>query len=212
MPPTTPKQKTRRRLRPEARRALIDEAATEVFAQRGYEAATMQEIAAAAGVVASVVYLHYRSKEELYLELLERHSHALRKKTIRSPRNSDIRGEFRQQIDDFFSALEKDSFLWRTMFRDPPLDPKIAAAHALVHAKAGAAIAKVLEGGTLEKCRNDGAVDSRAASMVAEIAKAGLNGLACWWWDHREVERTVVVDTATALLWDGLGRVLQGDP
>ncbi|HEV7770324.1 MAG TPA: TetR family transcriptional regulator [Solirubrobacterales bacterium] len=209
MSATTPKQKSRRRLTPEARRALIDEAATEVFAQRGYEAATMQEIAAAAGVVASVVYLHYRSKEELYLELLERHSRALRERTIRSPRSSDIRGEFRRQIDDFFSALESNSFFWRTMFRDPPLDPKIAAAHARVHAKAGAAITQVLEGGADKKRRDGSAVNSSTTSMVAEMARTGLNGLACWWWDHREVERAAVVDTATALLWDGLGKMLR---
>jgi AcrR family transcriptional regulator len=209
MSATTSKQKSRRRLTPKARRALIDEAATEVFAHRGYEAATMQEIATAAGVVASVVYLHYRSKEELYLELLERHSRALRERTIRSPRSSNIRGEFRRQIDDFFSALESDSFFWRTMFRDPPLDPKIAAAHARVHAKASKAITQVLEGGTHKKRRDGGAFDSSTMSMVAEMAKTGLNGLACWWWDHREVERAAVVDTATALLWDGLGRMLR---
>jgi AcrR family transcriptional regulator len=200
---TTNKRAVRRRLTPEARRGLIDQAATEVFAQRGYETATLQEIAGAAGVVASVVYLHYGSKEELYLELLERHSRALRERTIRAPRSSDIRGELRQQIDDFFAAIEEDSFLWRTMFRDPPSQPGIAAAHAHLQAMASAAIAGVLEG----RDRRAREVDSNMASMVAEMAKAGLNGLASWWWGHREVEREAVVDTATALLWDGLSQM-----
>jgi AcrR family transcriptional regulator len=202
------KQAVRRRLTPEARRALIDQAATEIFAQRGYEAATLQEIAGAAGVVASVIYLHYHSKEELYLELLERHSQALRERTIRAPRGSDVRSALRQQIDDFFSAIEEDTFLWRTMFRDPPSEPGIAAAHARLQAKAGQAIASVLKGGALGERQDTGTVNPRAARMVAEMAKAGLNGLASWWWINREVERAAVVDTATALLWDGLSQMV----
>jgi len=210
MSATPSKQAVRRRLAPEARRALIDQAATKVFAQRGYEGATLQEIAGAAGVVASVIYLHYRSKEELYLDLLERHSQALRERTIRAPRGSDVRGELRQQIDDFFSAIEEDTFLWRTMFRDPPSEPGIAAAHARLQDKAGEAIASVLNGGASEMQQHPREVDSSAARMVAEMTKASLNGLANWWWSNREVERTAVVGTATALLWDGLSQMAAG--
>ena len=201
------KREVRRRLEPEARRALIDEAATEIFARRGYDSATLQEIAGAAGVVASVIYLHYRSKEELYLKLIEEHSRALRARTIRQPQGgADLHGELRQVIDNFFSALEEDSFLWRMMFRDAPIEPTIAAAHARLQAKASAAIAAVLDSETVP-ARRQPAADDAPSSIAAEMVKSGLNGLARWWWDHREVERDVVVETATCLLWGGLSRM-----
>jgi len=199
MPPAPKTGQRRRRLTPEARRALIDQAAAEVFAKRGYEGATLDEIARTAGVVASVIYNHYPSKEALYLELLERHSRVLRERTIDARRGADMRTELRRRIDDFFSTIEEDVFLWRTMFRDPPLNPGIAAAHARLQARASAEITGALENGAL-----GGRADPDLPSMVAETVKAGLNGLANWWWDHREVERAAVVETATALLWDGI--------
>jgi AcrR family transcriptional regulator len=49
---------------------LLD-AAVEVFARRGYERATVDEIAAAAGLSKGTVYWHFASKAELFQALLE---------------------------------------------------------------------------------------------------------------------------------------------
>ncbi|MBR0553395.1 TetR/AcrR family transcriptional regulator [Stakelama marina] len=54
------------------RRRVILRAATEVFAARGYRAATMEEIAAAAGVAKGTLYLYFPSKEALFFALFER--------------------------------------------------------------------------------------------------------------------------------------------
>jgi AcrR family transcriptional regulator len=42
-----------------------------VFAERGFHTTSMNDIAEAAGVTKPVLYQHFRSKRELYLELLE---------------------------------------------------------------------------------------------------------------------------------------------
>src|SRR5436305_4359973 len=52
------------------RRQLFD-VSLEVFAGRGFHGASMAEIAEAAGVTKPVLYEHFRSKRELYLELLD---------------------------------------------------------------------------------------------------------------------------------------------
>ena len=52
------------------RRQLLDVALT-LFAERGYHPTSMNEIAEAAGVTKPVLYQHFASKRELYLELLE---------------------------------------------------------------------------------------------------------------------------------------------
>lgn len=52
---------------PDERPAQIIEAALDVFAQRGYKAATMQEIAEAAGITKGTIYLYFRNKLELFI-------------------------------------------------------------------------------------------------------------------------------------------------
>ncbi len=52
-------------------RARLLEAAVQVFSRRGYQAATVDEIAEAAGYSKGAVYSNFSSKEELFLELLD---------------------------------------------------------------------------------------------------------------------------------------------
>src|SRR5688500_18827021 len=63
----------RRRLKPEARRVLIVEAAGREFGAHGCDGARLDDIAAAAGVTKPVLYRHFADKTALYLALLERH-------------------------------------------------------------------------------------------------------------------------------------------
>ena len=56
------------------RRESILVAAAERFAARGYDATTLDEIAAAAGVTKPILYRHFGSKQDLYLALLARHA------------------------------------------------------------------------------------------------------------------------------------------
>jgi len=59
-----------RRLAPEARRAAILRAALGVFAERGFEAARLDDVAARAGVAKGTLYLYFRDKEALFEALI----------------------------------------------------------------------------------------------------------------------------------------------
>ena len=61
------------RLPRDERRGQLLGAASEVFVDRGYHAAGMDEIADRAGVSKPVLYQHFSSKLELYLAVLARH-------------------------------------------------------------------------------------------------------------------------------------------
>lgn len=61
---------------PNVRQRLL-QAAAEIFAQKGYAAATVREIVAAAGVTKPVLYYYFQNKEGLYLELMEDGCHRL---------------------------------------------------------------------------------------------------------------------------------------
>ncbi|MFD7659823.1 TetR family transcriptional regulator [Actinosynnema sp. NPDC059797] len=61
---TAPRKRTRD---PEAHRAAILDAARAAFAERGYDRATIREIAQRAGVTHGLVMRHFTSKEQLFL-------------------------------------------------------------------------------------------------------------------------------------------------
>ncbi|MFB7710023.1 TetR/AcrR family transcriptional regulator [Streptomyces sp. NPDC056105] len=54
--------------RPRNRRQLIVEAAGRLFSERGYHAASMEEIAAAVGITATALYRHFPNKYALFAE------------------------------------------------------------------------------------------------------------------------------------------------
>lgn len=63
---------TQRQLLPrEERRAQILRAAARAFADGGFAATSMEDVAAAAGVTKLIVYRHFESKEELYGAVLD---------------------------------------------------------------------------------------------------------------------------------------------
>jgi AcrR family transcriptional regulator len=64
-----PPPRVRRPPRHETRRRITD-AAAQVFAETGYDAATLDQVAAMAGFTKGAVYSNFRDKEELFLTLM----------------------------------------------------------------------------------------------------------------------------------------------
>lgn len=76
MPQAPPKW----RRQPEARPEQILEAALDVFSEHGFRAATMEQVAQAAGIAKGTIYLYYESKEALFIAMVRaelRHALAL---------------------------------------------------------------------------------------------------------------------------------------
>lgn len=55
----------------EKRRGQILKAAMEIFSRKGYAAATIPEIARAAGIAAGTIYIYYTSKRELFIAVIK---------------------------------------------------------------------------------------------------------------------------------------------
>jgi len=64
--------KARRSRRPEARPEELIDAALAVFGERGFRAASLEEVARRAGVSKGTVYLYFASKDDLFRALVER--------------------------------------------------------------------------------------------------------------------------------------------
>ena len=83
---------SRKRVPAAQRRTLLLDAADQVFADRGYRAAGVDVIARHAGVTVPVLYDHFRSKTDLYAELVARHYQALREVWFRHAATQLSRG------------------------------------------------------------------------------------------------------------------------
>jgi AcrR family transcriptional regulator len=77
--------------RPQARRALLD-AALEVFTERGYNDASLAEIAARSGIDVGSLFQHYGGKKGLYLELWEDFREEQERRTARMLAEARSRG------------------------------------------------------------------------------------------------------------------------
>jgi AcrR family transcriptional regulator len=94
-------QAATRRLTAEQRRRQLFAVALELFAQRGYRATTMDDIAEAAGVTKPLLYQHFSSKRALYLELVD----SIAQDLLGEIRRAVMRAEGpRQQVELGFAA------------------------------------------------------------------------------------------------------------
>lgn len=60
---------TRQQEKSEMTRRELKETATRLFLEKGYEAASIQDIAAAAGYSVGSVYRQWKSKQQLFMEI-----------------------------------------------------------------------------------------------------------------------------------------------
>ncbi len=119
-----------RRLTADARRRQLFEVALSLFAEHGYAATTMDDIAEAAGVTKPLVYQHFESKRALYLELLDVFSVEMIDRIVRS--TSEAQGP-RQQVEfgfaGYFELMVDNENAFRLLYgRDAPDDPELGDA------------------------------------------------------------------------------------
>jgi AcrR family transcriptional regulator len=212
MPTAKQSRPERRRLTADERRERILEGAMRLFAEYGYHGASMADIARAAGITPAVIYDHFTSKVELQTELLDRHSRELLAYVARAveaaPEDPALR--MRAGVDAFFAFVEEHPFAWRIVFRDPPADPQLAALYATLGSRATEVIALFFRGAAPAALVKEQDFELRA-EMFAQLLKTAQNGLAYWWYDHRDVPRSLIVDSVMEFCWMGLEQNLHGE-
>lgn len=201
----------RKRLPANARREVIERAATEVFAQYGYRGASIDEIATRAGVSAPVLYDHFASKLELYRRLLERTRNELLE-MWREHLFVDEPAEVRipRALDAWARYVEAHRHATRMFFREATGDPEAETVQREIQAQGRVAIGMLLarEPGVENLV---GSADQEMLEMAAELLRAGLTGLAIWWHEHPHVPREQIVRTAVNVLWTGFDRARRAE-
>jgi AcrR family transcriptional regulator len=201
---------TRKRLPAAERRELIERAATEVFAERGYHGAGMEEIARRSGVTPPVVYDHFDSKLDLHRRLLERTRDELLAMWSEQLAGDEPPAErIPRALDAWARYVESHPYAARMFFQETTGDPEARAVHERIQAQGRAVLATLL--GTEPGAEGIGGADQQGLEMAAEVIRAGLTGLAIWWSHHPEVPRERIVETAVNAVWIGFERVRSGE-
>jgi AcrR family transcriptional regulator len=196
----------KRRLKAEERRAVVLEAAAEVFAERGYLGASIDRIAGKAGISPPVIYRHFGSKKELYIELLRASGTALLAATTAEEGYGSVEELLRGNIRAFFRFVEEHPAAWRILFLDPAPDPEIAEAQRQIQEAATKRLADVIVARVRGPLELSTRVRRREADeLIAQAGKSALNGLAVWWWERPQLKADQLAAIAMDLLWSGLG-------
>ena len=120
---------------PEGSRARLLDAAIAVFAGRGYERATMDEVAREAGLSKGTVYWNFASKEELFLALLDERIDRPARSLMEMSRATPPQEPSAAAVDAGFMALVRDRpelfqlvlEYWAAAVRDPELRRRYVA-------------------------------------------------------------------------------------
>jgi AcrR family transcriptional regulator len=194
----------------DARREVIVQAATQVFAERGYRGASIDAIARRAGVSAPVIYDHFASKQDLHRGLLERHYAELRQiwhEQLAGDEPAETR--IARAFDAWFAYVQAHPYAWRMLFRDTTGVPEIEAIHRDVAASSRAAVLPLLA--REQAAQQIAGTDPVAMELLWELVRCVLQGLALWWYEHQDVPRARIVATAMNALWIGFERAGGGE-
>lgn len=190
--------RVRKRLSAEERRARIIAAAVSAFARDGYDATTMDVIAAGAEISKPVLYDHFPSKQALFLAVLQSIRDGLLASGERIVReDADPEQKFRRAIDAFLGFVEQAPDAARVLLTLPASDPVAAKVSREVQAGASAGIAALLA--EFMPGRSPWHLQATAAFL-----KEGLHAIAVWWLDHPGPSRDEIVEIVLGTSWVGL--------
>ncbi|NNG18284.1 TetR/AcrR family transcriptional regulator [Naumannella sp. ID2617S] len=181
------------------RREQLITIARSLFADKGFEGSSIEEIAARAQVSKPVVYEHFGGKEGLYAVVIDREVRTL----LEAIRSSLQRpGTQRDLIEYATIALldyvENHTDGFRILVRDSDVGQS-SGSFASILSDVASQVTDILV--TEFKTRK---LDAKAAPIYAQmlVGMVGLTGQ--WWLDNRKQSKQVVAAHLVNLAWNGL--------
>lgn len=181
------------------RRAQLLAAADRVV-QRDGSVASMNLIAAEAGITKPILYRHFGDKGGLYRALAERHiDQLLERLRVALSTRGGLRARTRATIDAYLASVEERPQVYRfLMERAAVEEPRVRGQVEGFVRRFGDELAAGIRAEP-----ELGEVDQRRALMWAHAIAGMVQSTGDWWLDHPEIPRPDVVDELVTLLWDG---------
>jgi AcrR family transcriptional regulator len=181
---------------------LLD-VADELFAERGFHGASMDELAKRAGVSKPVIYDHFGSKEQLFATCVRRTGEALAEQVATAVRKeSDPRARLRAGSIAYFRFLEQQLQAWAVLFAEEEArDARFAAEASRIRRRQSDLMISLMAETSGTAPGHQGR--ARLEAMTLAIAGA-YESLSLWWREHPEVPPEELADWLLDLIWPGL--------
>lgn len=184
----------------EVRRRHVIGLASELFTERGYEGASMDELARRAGVSKPVVYDLVGSKEELFRDVMTVQAEELARRISQAVASEVVPEErLRAGAVAFFRFVGERKETWASLMAME------AAAVTREVARARRYHSKAVAGLLAQGAADLGAeFDPLVTDAIAHAINGACEALAMWWQEHPEVEAEVLAGMLTELVRPGL--------
>lgn len=202
----------RRRLPRAVREREIIDAALQVFSQRGYRAAVMEEIAEQAGISKPMVYLYLGSKEGLFIACIRREGERLLaafREAARAGCSPEARLHAGLAAFFAFVAAHRDS--WVVLHRQGPEEGRAVAAEVAAARRAVMAEVTALVREGVSGIPGAAALDEEEADFVAHALVGAADSLTDWMARHPEQSPDGVTRRLMNMTWVGMRNVLAGE-
>jgi AcrR family transcriptional regulator len=181
------------------RREQPTDIARGLFAERGFDGTSVEEISSRAEVSKPVVYEHFGGKEGLYAVVVDREVRRL----LDMMRTALTGGHPRELLEQAALALldyiDSSSDGFRILVRDSPVGSATGSFVSII-----SDIARRVEHILVDEFASRG-FDATYAPMYAQMLVGMVGTTGQWWLDAREPDKAVVAAHLCNLAWNGLG-------
>ncbi|MEU2224099.1 TetR/AcrR family transcriptional regulator [Streptomyces sp. NPDC018347] len=202
--------KTKRMPRAVREQQMLD-AAVRIFGQRGYMAASMDEIAELAGVSKPLVYLYLNSKEDLFTACIRREAAALTA-AVRAGVGQGLPADRRlwTGLRAFFAHTAEHPDGWSVLHLQARTHGEpFAAEAAAMRAEIVAFVTRLVAVAAREAHRDPG-LPEREVAGLAEALVGAAESLATWANATPGVTARQAAATLMDFAWSGLGSLMSG--
>ena len=187
------------------RREQLIEVSRALFAARGFDGTSVEEIAARAEVSKPVVYEHFGGKEGLYAVVVDREVRTL----LDGIRGSLTSGHQRELLEQgalsLLDYIEANTDGFRILARDSSLGHASGSFATIL-----SDVASQVEGILVAEFKRQG-LEPKHAPMYAQMLVGMVAVTGQWWLDTQQPAKQVVAAHLVNLAWNGLSH-LQAKP
>ncbi len=184
----------------ERREQLLD-IGRSLFAERGFEAASIEEIASRASVSKPVVYEHFGGKEGLYAVVVDREMQHLLDQVTSALTGGHPRELLEQAALALLTYIEEETDGFRILVRDSPVTSTTGNFSSLIND-----IASQVEYILAREFKSRG-FETKLAGLYSQalVGMVALTGQ--WWLEVRKPKKEEVAAHLVNLSWNGLSNL-----
>jgi AcrR family transcriptional regulator len=206
MAPSTKPRSGRVRMSALERRQQLIHVSRGVFAERGFDAASIEEIAAAAEISKPIVYEHFGDKESLYAIVVDREMTLLMSMMTESLTSDRPRVLLEQAATALFDYIDEQTDGFRVLLRPHPRGDQRGGTFGTVMRE----VADHLTERLVVVCTRYG-YPVELAPMYAHMLVGMVALTGEWWAEVRTPSKELVITQVVNMAWNGVSH-LDKDP